>query len=104
MSRVLPLSGRDRLRSADGVHARDLASPRVSPEIYVKLKDRPLYLGGQYAKARIRTRSGGYRFFIWWQDGKQKEFYFGKVKTYTLYLRRPHLARARRRPGLPLPR
>ncbi len=96
MSRLLPLSRRDRLRSGKQVHRRDLKTPGVSPEIYVRIKDRPLYLGGEYAKARIRTRSGGYRFLIWWQDGRQKEFYLGKVKTYTLDRRRRQLAGAGR--------
>src|SRR5713101_2407075 len=101
MTRILPSDKRSRLRSYNQVHQRDPVSPRVKPEIFVKVSETRSWVCGKYAEARIRTRSGGYRYLIWWEEGKQREFYLGKVKESTLDGAAVQLARAgssRKRP------
>lgn len=53
----------------------------VIPQIFVRGKSRSSYSGFDYIHARIQLRKAKYRYLVWWEDGKKREFYLGQVKT-----------------------
>jgi hypothetical protein len=50
------------------------------PAIFVAVKPHG-YFQNHYAQASIRVRSGCYRYLVWRDGGKKREFYLGKVKN-----------------------
>lgn len=52
---------------------------RVLPEIYVRVQGKTLYPRELYAKAHIRVRRGCYRFLVWRDGNKIREFYLGRL-------------------------
>lgn len=64
-------------RSRRGVKpskARRLAPPALF------VATRGEYGGMAYAPARIKLKRDGYRYLVWTESGRRREFYLGKVK------------------------
>lgn len=47
------------------------------------------YYGPRYAPAKIRLRKGVYRYLIWRDGERKREFYLGKVRDCTPKISRP---------------
>lgn len=54
------------------------------PEIFVKVRSNRGYLGYDYIHARIQVRRAKYRYLVWYEEGKKREFYLGTVKIVPL--------------------
>jgi hypothetical protein len=52
---------------------------RVIPEIYVRTRGERDSIYTVYAKAHIRIRRGCYRFLVWREGDKIREFYLGRL-------------------------
>ncbi len=62
---------------------RDPAKRGVNPpRIFVEVK-RDTYSGKGFAEARIRVRCGCYRYLVWRDSGRKREFYLGKLSNLT---------------------
>lgn len=59
---------------------RPIGQRRAIPEIFVRVDCRSLYPREQYAKAHIRVRRGCYRFLVWRDGNKVREFYLGRLR------------------------
>jgi hypothetical protein len=57
------------------------------PEIAVKVLGKG-WNGFHWAKAKIRVRSGCYRYLVWRDGLFKREFYLGKVKNLALQIPR----------------
>lgn len=52
--------------------------PLAPPALFVR--SRGLYGGSDYTPARIKLKRNGYRYLVWTEGGRRREFYLGKVK------------------------
>ena len=76
----LPYTRKRSSRAAKRPRKRPL-EPRRVPDIFVRV-EKPfgnMELGG-FAKAHIRIRRGCYRFLVWRDGGKIREFYLGRLR------------------------
>lgn len=55
----------------------------IPPQIYVLAKGEG-FLRLQYIRARIQIRRTKYRYLVWYENGKKREFYLGAIKTVPL--------------------
>lgn len=61
-----------------------MVKPGVKPQIFVKVRSSRGYLGYEYIHARIQLRRDKYRYLVWYEAGKKREFYLGAVKILPL--------------------
>jgi hypothetical protein len=76
----LPYTRKRSLSPAKRPRKRPIVARRVPPDIYVRVHDESSWKSGNYAKAHIRIRRGCYRFLVWRDGGKIREFYLGRVR------------------------
>jgi hypothetical protein len=53
----------------------------VIPEIFVRGIERGAYGELSHIHARIQLRRAKYRYLVWWEGGRKREFYLGQVKN-----------------------
>lgn len=71
---------RGKRKSSTGRLQRILEKRGVEvPQVFVRLLPYVDY-GQVYAPAKIRVRRGCYRYLVWRDGGKKREFYLGKVR------------------------
>lgn len=79
---------RSRKRSARRPNQGSREAGATPPAIFVKVNS---WRSGvfDYVTARIQIRRVKYRYLVWYEEGKKREFYLGAVKTVPLRYRRP---------------
>ncbi len=92
----MPYKSSDRGKVAQDGRKVDPRSRRVNqPEIFVAVGERESWRR-HYVKAHLRIRRGCYRYLVWREAGRIREFYLGKVRE-TCPTRAP--GPRRRQPG-----
>lgn len=59
--------------------AKKSAALPVMPQIFVKVRGKA-WQQNQFVPAAIKLRRKCYRYLVWNEDGRRREFYLGKVK------------------------
>jgi hypothetical protein len=59
---------------------RTIAKSRVTPGIYVRVKNASDYEPFSYAKAKVRIRGGEYQYLQWREAGKVRSLYLGRKR------------------------
>lgn len=54
------------------------SKPAPPPALFVRTRGE--YGGSAYLPARIKLKRNGYRYLVWTEGGRRREFYLGKVK------------------------
>jgi hypothetical protein len=86
--KALPYTRKRSSSPAKRPKKRPAAARRVQPDIYVRVPGTGLYsalripeaIEKMYAKAHIRVRRGCYRFLVWREGNKIREFYLGRLR------------------------
>jgi hypothetical protein len=80
---AVPPKWRRSLRAAEWSKKRPPSrSGAKSPEIWIETGETAL--GERIrAHARIQLRRAKYRYLVWWENGRKREFYLGQVKNRT---------------------
>jgi hypothetical protein len=99
MKRLLPLSRSRSPRAHKRLRKRPLNGSGVIPSIFVRGRSSGTYGGYDYFRARIQIRREKYRYLVWYEGGRKREFYLGQVKTLPLRAAPAGLAGARASSG-----
>jgi len=81
----MPLKARRSPKSDLKPAKRPEASAGVIPEIFVKVKDWEEHNWKRYVAARIQVRRRKYRYLVWYENGRKREFYLGAIKAIPLF-------------------
>jgi len=75
-----PRSLRSKSRRRKAARARAGVKP---PRIFIE-PDGGSAQFGRVIAARIQLRKAKYRYLVWWENGRKREFYLGQVKSVPL--------------------
>lgn len=76
----LPYTRKRSSRPVKQPQKRPIVERRAIPEIFVQVRDNHYNHRSSMAKAHIRVRRGCYRFLVWRDGDKVKEFYLGRLR------------------------
>ena len=84
-SRVsLPLRSRRSPKGSRRRPPRSMPGAGAIPDLHVKVRKPGEWPSFAYIHARIQVRRTKYRYLVWYEDGRKREFYLGQVKTVPL--------------------